>query len=78
MPPRRRVFDQQYGAAKTEQSKGGAKLPPPQQGPPVPLSLHGTPDPNTLPGQGGSQVPPELEEMLQQLLAQMGMGGGRG
>lgn len=77
MAPRRRVFGEQYGSAKAEQSRGGGKLPPPQTTAPVPLSLQAQAPQQSEPlgvpvAQGEGQLPPHLQQLLQQLLAQYG------
>lgn len=78
MAKRRAIFAPHYGTEKTPQGKGGGKLPPPQGTAPVPLSLQGeqaqAPAPAPAPdmGQAGSQITPEMLELLQRMLGQIG------
>lgn len=69
MPARRSPFAQQYGSAKTQQSKGGAKLPPPMTAPSLPLSVQTQAQ---VPGQGQAPMP---AQGLQPMPEQMGQDG---
>lgn len=89
---RRRLFNATYGTAKTERDKGGANLPPPMTAPPVPLPMQAQqqlpPEMQQVAqppqgqgqgmamGQGGSQLPPGIEEMIQQLIVRLGGSNG--
>lgn len=83
---RRRVFDSSYGTAKTQAGKGRVPLPPPMVKAPVPLAIGAgqeqaqgpVQEPLGVPVEQGEAPTPDLMQMIQQLLAQMGGGGARG
>lgn len=76
MAQRRRIFDTHYGTAKTETGKGGPTLPPPMTKAPVPLAISGQ-EQGSLPVPGtDEELPLDMNQLLQQLLAQFGGANG--